>query len=349
MTAGYFHRVTQETPTRLWINNPTLDELEKAIAAGAISCTTNPTYASKLLKSEPDAIRPILDRAIRETQEDDTAAERICREVTAPLIERLRPLYERSGGTQGFVTIQDDPRKEDDWERIVTMALRCRELGPNFMAKIPVTHAGLRAMEALIGENVPICATEVFALDQALAVGELYGRTAARTGYLPPFYITHIAGIFDEYLGKVVQQTGLSIAPDRLAWAGAIVGRTEYRLLKACGYRATMLGGGARGTHHFTDFVGGDIHITINWSTAQELIKADPPVVPRMETPTSKEIEEELQTKLPDFRLASTIGALPVEEFAEFGPVVLFRSNFIAGYEHLLAEIAARRLSARQI
>ena len=36
-------------------------------------------------------------------------------------------------------------------------------------------------------------------------------------------------------------------------------------------------------------------------------------------------------------------GALPVDEFGDYGPVQLFRNNFIAGYERLLEEIAARR------
>jgi hypothetical protein len=36
MNSGYFHRVTHETQTRLWINNPTLAETEQAIAAGAM-------------------------------------------------------------------------------------------------------------------------------------------------------------------------------------------------------------------------------------------------------------------------------------------------------------------------
>lgn len=346
--ADYFQRVTRETATRLWINNPTLEELEKALEAGAISCTTNPTYGAKLLRSEPEAIRPVIDRVIRETEDDDTAADRVAQEVTRRVIERMLPLYERSGGTQGFVTIQDDPRKEEDWTRIVTMALRCRELGPNFMTKIPVTQAGIQAIEALIAENIPLCATEVFALDQAVAICELYERTAEKTGNAPPFYVTHITGIFDEYLGKFAQQNGIALSPERLAWAGATVGRAEYRLLTERGYRTTLLGGGARGTHHFTDFVGGDFHITINWSTAQELLEADPPVVSRIETPTPPDIQEELAAKLPDFRRALTLGALPVEEFAEFGPVVLFRNNFIAGYEYLLAEVAARRAQLQQ-
>lgn len=47
MSEGYFQRVTKQTPTRLRINNPTPEEASKAIASGAITCTTNPKYCMK--------------------------------------------------------------------------------------------------------------------------------------------------------------------------------------------------------------------------------------------------------------------------------------------------------------
>lgn len=343
MSTGYFHRVTQETPTRFWINNPTGQEMEQAIAAGAISCTTNPTYAAKLIQSEPDAIISIIDRVLQTISDDEVAADRVCQEVTARLIARFLPLYEQSGGTQGFVTIQSDPRKDEDANAILEANLHYRALGPNFMAKIPVTEAGLKAMEVLIAENTPICATEVFSIDQAIAICELYRRTTQKSGKHLPFYVTHITGIFDEYLSRLVTREGIEIVPETLAWAGSTVARKEYQLLRSRGYETTMLGGGARSTRHFTDFVGGEVHITINWSTAQELIEADPPVTAHIDIETPSPILQELSEKLSDFRLAYNEGALPVEQFAHYGPVQLFRNNFIAGYERLLAEIATRR------
>ena len=51
---SYFLRVKKQTPTRLWINNPTTQEADKAIAAGAISCTTNPTYCMKQINAGID-------------------------------------------------------------------------------------------------------------------------------------------------------------------------------------------------------------------------------------------------------------------------------------------------------
>lgn len=343
MTLSYFQRVTQETPTRFWINNPSGEEMELALAANAINCTTNPAYCSKLIKSEPDYIHAVIDRVIAETADNDAAAERVYQETIARVIERFLPLYEQSNGTQGFVTIQDDPRQDEDANCIIEAALRHRALGPNFMTKIPVTQAGLEAMEYLLAEDLPICATEVFALDQAVEICELYRQTVAKTGTQPPFYVTHITGIFDEYLSKRVEREGIEISAETLAWAGTAIARKQYHLLKERGYPATLLGGGARNIQHFTEFVGGDFHITINWSTAQALIEADEAVVPRIDVATPAPVLAELSEKLVDFRRAFFEKSLAVEEFAAYGPVQFFRDNFLAGYNHLLSEIVARR------
>lgn len=48
MARSYFQRVQTETPTRFWVNNPTVKEAQLAIDAGAVSCTTNPTYVHKM-------------------------------------------------------------------------------------------------------------------------------------------------------------------------------------------------------------------------------------------------------------------------------------------------------------
>jgi len=343
MATAYFHRVTQETPTRLWINNPTASDVEQSIKAGAVSCTTNPSYCSKLLQSEPAYIRGLIDKVVREEKDTDAAAERVYHLSAARIMEMFLPIYERSGGTDGFVTIQDDPRSDDDVEHIVEVTMRCTRLGKNFMTKIPVIASGIAAIEELVARNIPICATEIFAVAQAVEMCEVYQRAGRKSGHWPPFYVTHITGIFDQYWGEVVKSERISIAPEILAQAGSLIARKQYHLMRERKYRGTLLGGGARGTHHFTEFVGGDFHITINWSTADELIKADRPVVSRIDAPTPAEVVQELQAKLPGFRRAYDEGGLTVEEFADFGPLMFFKTMFLNGYARLLDEVAERR------
>jgi transaldolase len=344
MSAEYFHQMAKETPTRFWVNNPSGADMERAIAARAINCTTNPAYCSKLLKSDTDYIHSVIDEVItNETRDAEKAAVRVYQRASKRVMDRFLPLYEQSCGEYGYVTMQDDPREDQDTEAVVRCVLSNRELGPNYMAKIPVIQGGLEALETCVEENIPICATEVFSIAQAIHICELYERAAKRTGNRPPFFVTHITGIFDEYLGKVVQREGIEIAPEVLAQAGCAVARKEYKLLKERGYHTTLLGGGARGTHHFTEMVGGDVHVTINWSTAQEIIDADIPVVPRIQAETPQAVIDELCEKLPDFCKAFFEDQLSVDEYADYGPVQLFRNAFLKGWYLLLAEIPSRR------
>ena len=51
METPYVVRVMQQTPTRLWINNPTLGELKRGKDWQVVGATTNPTYSMKMLKN----------------------------------------------------------------------------------------------------------------------------------------------------------------------------------------------------------------------------------------------------------------------------------------------------------
>lgn len=343
MGSEYFHEITRQMATRVWINNPTGEDLEKAIAAGAISGTTNPAYCSKLIQNEPDYIYGIIDQVIREVEVNEVAADQVYQRATSRFMKRFLPLYEKSGGTDGFVTMQDDPGKDGDADQIVQAAQRHSQVGNNFMAKIPVIASGMEAMACLIEKNTPICATECFSIAQTIAMCDLYESVCKKTGNRPPFYMTHITGIYDEELQETVVKKNISIDPQILKQAGSIIARKEYRTMQERGYHATMLGGGARGLYHFTEFVGGKVHVTMNWSTFDELMQSDTPVVARMDTIDPPEVVEELCEKLPDFQRAYCDDGYTITEFEDIPGLIRFRNSFIKGWTHLVSEIEKRR------
>ena len=340
----YFHRLNQETATRLWINNPTLEEAGQAIAAGAISCTTNPSYAARVIKMEPSRALRAIREVIPESPNDCQAADRAQQRMVKAIMEKFLDLYERDPGRQGLVSIQGDPHADGDADHIVDEALRFRKLSQNFITKIPCTAAGLKAFEKLIPEDMPIIATEVFALAQAIEVCELYQRISQRCGKHPPFYVTHISGIFDECLAKTAEREGIQISPHVLAQAGCILAKRQYAMMRNRGYDITLMGGGARDTHHFTEMVGGALHVTINWSTAAEIIKADPPLTSRINAFTPQAVIDELCDKLPDFRKAYRHDGLAMEEFGDFAPLQYFRKMFVKGWDTLLETVREQRL-----
>ena len=124
MEKGYFYRVNQQTENRFWINNPTPSEAEKAIEAGAISCTTNPTYVSKQIKteSEHDYCLQIIDEVIKETKDSKKAAVLVQRRLVKRILDIFLPLYEKNMGQFGFVSIQGDPYAEEDPNSIISEA-----------------------------------------------------------------------------------------------------------------------------------------------------------------------------------------------------------------------------------
>ena len=345
MVTGYFHRVAQETPTRVWVNNPRGSEVKMAIEAGAVCCTTNPSYCTKVMCLEADYLNGVIDSVIEATEDNDEVATRVYEVATQRVLDAFLPIYEQTEGVYGYVTMQGDPRLDTDPDSIVEEALRFRKLGPNLMAKIPVTQPGIQALERLVEENVPICGTEIFSISQAVQMCELYTRAAERSGRHPPFCVTHITGIFDQLFRETAEtESIIEVSAEGLSQAGSVIARKQYRILKERGYPGIMLGGGARGLHHFTEMVGGDLAVTLNWGTMKELIDKDGPVLSRIDLETPQSVVTELRDKLPNFRRAYDEGALSPEEYKDFGPVVLFRTMFLNGYARLLDAVADRRL-----
>ena len=114
MSEGYFKRVTQYPPTRMWINNPTLSETNKAIAAGAVSCTTNPTYCGKMLANTEmrDIVLSLIGEGKRMYGDASDIAAYAQRKSVKLLMDKFLPVYEAAGGVNGFVSLQGDPFKE---------------------------------------------------------------------------------------------------------------------------------------------------------------------------------------------------------------------------------------------
>ena len=346
MNASYFHRVNQLTPTKFWINNPSRNQVSLALEHGAAGCTCNPSYSQKMVDSpeEGEYALCLLDEAIRETESDKYAAEIFQRKLVAPIAQCFLPMFTNSAGVDGYVSIQADPIDEEDPEEVLRQARDNRTVGKNICCKIPTTASGLEAMEPLIEENTPINATEIFGVSQMIALCELHEQVARRANKRPVLYMSHIAGIYDDYFKSYVEKEKVDISPDVLWQAGLAVARRVYQVMEERSYRAIFIGGGARDLHHFTEMVGGKVCLTINWEgTADKLIESNPPVVYRLFNPVPKKVIDELMEKLPDFRRGYLDDGLEVEEFEGFGPVQLFRSSFIKSWKRVLEMIKDRR------
>lgn len=345
MNATYFHRVIAQTPTGFWINNVTQEEARLAIAAGASGCTQNPSYVWKMLSHATDNFHAVekLDACLHEYSNDSHAIVALQRALVGEIAEIFRPMYEASAGMRGYVSIQGDPFHEDV-DTIVNQARFNREAGPNIMAKVPVTVDGLKAIRILAAEGVPINATEVMSVHQALDVCEVYREATAGMKLRSPIYLSHIAGIFDEYITEYAARISANVPKDYLWQAGIAVAKKIDQLMREMCTSVGLISGGARGLQHFTEMIGCKCVVTINWSgTADVLLGKDLPVVQRFLQPTPLSVTDALCETLPDFRKAYDTNGLKPDEYEEFGPVVRFRSSFESSWRSALNFAATRR------
>lgn len=343
--ADYFKRVQEKTATKFWINNVTQEQARLAIEAGARNCTQNPTYSWKILNSKTDGeeAKEILDGILREEPDDEIALMRFQLEMIAGIAKIFEPIYRESHGRDGWVTIQSSPLNETK-DFIVEWGKKYKEKAPNLMVKIPATKDGMEGIGELLKEGCAVLATEVMSIGQMMEVCELYERAYASMEKPPAGALAHIAGIFDEELKVQAESGKFQVDQDSLWQAGVAVAKKGRRMMEERGYHMGFVSGGARGLHHFTEMVGVDGAVTINWDgTADKLLEADGIVIDRFHAQPSPDVIDELLEKVPDFKRAYDRTGLSSEEYEDFAPVVRFRSSFEAAWRKALAYIQDRR------
>lgn len=343
MGQTYFTQLVAETPTRVWVNNPTVEEIGLAHEQGAVGCTTNPGYGGNLMRRAPDEILPIIAECVRATDDDILAADLVQQRLVARIAERFRPLYDASGGAAGFVSIQGAPEADTDAGHIEHEARDGHALAPNVAPKIPATAPGLAAFERLVADGVPTIVTEVFSLAQFVETSERYLRVTERTGTRPPFFMSPITGIFGDHLKALAHLQGLDVPASDMELAGVALTRECYRIAQERGYPVTILAGGARIPLDLTGLVGGALHATINWSTFADVMASPEEFSVGLDEPLDPEALARLEANFEDFRRAMVLDGLTSEEYQEFGPVQHFRNVFISGWTKVHQAIAEER------
>jgi len=159
----------------------------------------------------------------------------------------MRPVWERTGGVDGWVSLEVDPTLAYDREATFAQALRFHEEVDceNLYVKIPATEPGLGAIEDCIAKGKSINVTLIFSLDRYAAVVEAYlrglerlvagGGDASKVASVASFFVSRVDTEADKRLNAVghPELAGkLAIANARLAyehWQGAFSGpRWEF-------------------------------------------------------------------------------------------------------------------------
>lgn len=337
------HEMTQTTPTCLWNDSASIQELTYSIEHGAVGATCNPVIVLGVLKKEMnfwrDRIRVLIGE--RSTATEDQIGWQLVREVSVKAAALLRPVFEAHRGKNGRLSIQTDPRLFRDTKAIVEQAEEFNQLAPNMIVKIPVTRAGIPAIEEATYRGISINATVSFSLPQCIAVAEAVERGLKRREQdgkdieaMGPV-CTIMVGRLDDWLKVLVEKENIAIDPGYLEWAGVAVFKKAYQIFRERGYRIRLLSAAFRNHMHWSELIGGDIVISPPYSWQVRFNASDIEVRPRIDNPVDRRIVEELSRKFADFRRAHAEGGLSVEEFDSFAPSRRTLRQFIAACSDL--------------
>ena len=337
------HEMTQSTPTCLWNDSASVQELSYAMAHGAVGATCNPVIVLGVLKNEIDAWKGRIQSLIKDLPlaTEDEIAWQLVRDISVKAAALLKPIFDEQHGKNGRLSIQTDPRLFRNTQAIVEQAVEFNGLAPNMIVKIPVTQAGIPAIEEATYRGISVNATVCFTLSQCIAVAEAVecglkrrereGKEIASMGPV----CTIMVGRLDDWLKVVAEKNNVSIDPGYLEWAGVAVFKKTYQVFRDRGYRLRLLSAAFRNHMHWSEFIGGDVVISPPHSWQVRFNASDIELRARIDDPVRASVVEELERKFPDFGCANRENGLSIAEFDSFGPTRRTLRQFITACHDL--------------
>jgi transaldolase len=337
------HKMTQTTPTCLWNDSASIEELKYSMEHGGVGATCNPVIVLGVLKKELGTWKTRIEALLKEypTAGEDEIAWRVVREISVRAAAVLKPIFDAQGGKNGRLSIQTDPRLYRDAKSIVAQGEEFSQLAPNMIVKIPVTSAGIPAIEEATYRGISINATVCFTLPQCVAVAEAVERGLKRrekegkeVASMGPV-CTIMVGRLDDWLKVLIEKENVAIDPGYTEWAGVAVFKKTYKLFRERGYRIRLLSAAFRNPMHWSEMIGGDVVISPPYAWQVRFNQSDIEVVSRIDKPVAGEIVEELGRKFGDFRRAYSENGISIGEFDSFGPTRRTLRQFIGACHDL--------------
>jgi transaldolase len=344
---GPLHEMTATTDTDLWNDSCSVSELKYAIEHGAVGATANPVIVGEVLKNEMELWAPTIKKLIAENPSatEDEIAWRLTEEMSVSAAELLRPIFEQGNGKAGRLSVQTNPQYFRSAERMVDQAVHFDAMAPNIVVKIPVTEAGVVAIEEASFRGVSINATVSFSVPQAVAVAEAVERGLARrrkagedVSRMGPV-CTIMVGRLDDWLKDVANRDDIVTEPEHLDWAGVAVMKKAYRLFKDRGYSARLLAAATRHHRHWSEFIGADMVVTLTHQWQKRFEASDIEVASRIDDPVDPKIIDGLSDRFVDFKRAYEEQGLALGEFDGFGPTKKTLYGFTTAYQDLVRVI----------
>lgn len=243
----------------VWIDSLSREMLHSGALAGlmaadaVVGVTSNPTIFHKAL-AEGDLYDEQLHEVAATTGDATEIFFALAMGDMREACTLMHPVWERTAGVDGWVSLEVDPTLAYDRERTFEQAVRLsKEIDrPNLYVKIPATEPGLGAIEDCIARGVSINVTLIFSLARYAAVAEAYlrglerlvaaGGDPGRVLSVASFFVSRVDTEADtrlEAVGRDDLRGKLAVANARLAYQHylEVVGGDRWAYLAAKGAR----------------------------------------------------------------------------------------------------------------
>lgn len=238
-------------------------ELAGMIARGEIrGVTSNPSiFMNAITKSQDydESLLPLIKAGLS----DEEIFFNLAIEDIQAAADLFAPLYQQTGGGDGYVSLEVSPYLANDTEATLAQAKQLwqRVNRPNLMVKIPATRAGLPAITEAIAEGINVNVTLIFSLERYEEVMDAYlkglekraakGLPLSSIASVASFFVSRVDTNIDPRLQKIIEQGGpqaekakallgkAAIANAKLAYAGfkQVFSTRRFLKLKALGAR----------------------------------------------------------------------------------------------------------------
>jgi len=346
------HKMASTTPTELWNDSCSAAELKYAMEHGAVGATSNPTIVFGVLQQELADWRNRIQELFvtYPTWSDVELTWKLIDEMAVRGAELLRPVFDRTEGKKGYLSVQTNPELYMRSDSLVAQAVHFSKLAPNIQVKVPATSAGIEAIEAITALGISVNATVSFTVPQAIAVAEAVERGLKRReanrgsiAHLVPV-CTIMVGRLDDWMKVCADKQGLVPTPGTLDWAGVACMKQAYQLYEKAGYRTRLLAAAYRNHLHWSEFIGGDMIVSIPAAWQRRFNASAVEVTSRIDRPVPAQTMTELFEQLEDFRKAYDPRGMKPNEFDGYGATVRTLRGFLRSYQDLVDFVRELRL-----
>jgi transaldolase/glucose-6-phosphate isomerase len=211
-------------------------ELQRLITEDGVSgMTSNPAIFQKAIAGSTDYDGAISALATACELDDEAAYERLAIDDIRRAADQLRPIYDTSGGADGYVSLEVSPHLARDTAGTVAEARRLWQTvdKPNLMIKVPTTSEGIAAFEELLAQGVNVNMTLLFSRRTYEQVARTYirgleryrdqGGDPARLASVASFFVSRIDTEVDDRVEARLREVQ---GGDERALLKSVIGKT---------------------------------------------------------------------------------------------------------------------------